>query len=119
MNIDDKILEVVQKTLDDHKAEDIEVMDLRGKTSLASYMVIASGTSSRQVSALSEYVVQELKKIKVKATTEGKANADWVLIDAMDVIVHIFKPEVRAYYNLEKMWKALLEAKPSDDKNKN
>ncbi|MFV0626731.1 MAG: ribosome silencing factor [Alphaproteobacteria bacterium] len=112
---DEKILEIVQKTLDDNKAEDIEVLDLRGKTSITNFMVIASGTSQRHVSALSEYVYEALKKQGFKSDVEGKANADWVLIDAFDVIVHIFKPEVREFYNLEKMWKSLLTAKPTDE----
>ncbi|MDD4556307.1 MAG: ribosome silencing factor [Alphaproteobacteria bacterium] len=113
---DEKILEIVKKTLDDNKAEDIEVIDLRGKTSITNFMVIASGTSQRHVSSLADYVYEALKKSGFKSEVEGKANADWVLLDAFDVIVHIFKPEVREFYNLEKMWKALLTAKPSEAK---
>lgn len=113
--LDDKILEVVKSVLDEHKAEDVEVMDLRGKTSIASYMVIATGTSTRHNLALAEYVRTALKKLKVNAEIEGKENADWILIDAFDVIIHLFKKEVREFYNLEKMWKALLEAKPGKE----
>lgn len=104
---DDRIVEIVTKTLDDNKAEDVVVMDLKGKTSIASYMVIASGTSQRHVASLAEKVQENLKKAGYKSTVEGAEKADWVLIDAFDVIVHIFKPEVRAFYSLEKMWSAL------------
>lgn len=112
MAADDRILDIITKTLEEHKAEDVEVMDLRGKTSIASYMIIATGGSSRHVMSLAEYVQEALKKAKFKSSIEGKDNADWVLIDAFDVIAHIFKAEVREFYNLEKMWKTLLEAKP-------
>jgi ribosome-associated protein len=110
--VDDKILEIVKKSLDDNKAEDVEVIDLRGKTSIASYMVVASGTSQRHVASLAEHLQEDLKKQGFVSSTEGEEKADWVLIDAFDVIVHIFKPEVREFYNLEKMWKALITAKP-------
>lgn len=109
---DDKILEIIKTTLDDNKAQDIEVIDLRGKTSIASYMVVASGTSQRHVVSLAEHVQAALKKQKYISSSEGEEKGDWVLIDAFDVIVHIFKPEVREFYNLEKMWKALVTAKP-------
>ena len=109
---DDKILDIVKTTLDENKAEDVEVIDLRGKTSIASYMVIASGTSQRHVSSLSEHVREALKKSGHASSSEGAEKGDWVLIDAFDVIVHIFKPEVRTFYNLEKMWKALVSARP-------
>ncbi|MBO0739128.1 MAG: ribosome silencing factor [Alphaproteobacteria bacterium] len=96
------LLELVLHTLEDGKAEDIVTVDLAGKTTIADQMVIASGRSSRQVLALTEHLEKALSRRKL--SVEGKAQADWVLIDAGDVIVHLFRPEVRAYYNLEKMW---------------
>lgn len=104
---DEKILEIVQKTLEDNKAEDVVVIDLRGKTSLASFMVVASGTSQRHVASLAEKVQENLKASGLKSTTEGEEKADWVLIDAFDVIIHIFKPEVREFYSIEKMWQSV------------
>ena len=106
---DDRIVEIVTKTLDDNKAEDVVVMDLKGKTSIASYMVIASGTSQRHVASLAEKVQENLKKAGYKSTIEGAEKADWVLIDAFDVIVHLFKPEVRDFYSIEKMWSSVAE----------
>ena len=106
---EDRIVEIVTKTLDDNKAEDVVVMDLQGKTSIASYMVIASGTSQRHVASLAEKVQENLKKAGFKSTVEGAEKADWVLIDAFDVIVHLFKPEVRDFYSIEKMWSSVAE----------
>ncbi len=103
---EDKVLEIVKKTLDDNKAEDVVVLDLKGKTSIAEYMVIASGTSQRHVASLAEKVHENLKKAGFISSMEGEDKADWVLIDAFDVIVHIFKPEVRDFYSLEKMWQS-------------
>ena len=100
---EDKVLEIIEKTLDDNKAEDVVVIDLRGKTSIANQMVVASGTSQRHVASLAEKVQENLKAAGFSSTIEGEEKADWVLIDAFDVIVHIFKPEVRAFYSLEKM----------------
>ena len=97
------LLARIVKSLADGKAEDIVTVDLAGKTEIADYMVIASGRSARQVAALTEHLLEELPK-KRRAAVEGKAQGDWVLIDAGDVIVHLFRPEIRAYYNLEKMW---------------
>lgn len=99
-----KILQIVTESLDDMKAEDILVIDLAGKTSIASYMVVASGTSNRHVAAISQKIEENLKAAGYRSTIEGEQKADWVLIDAFDVIVHIFRPEVREFYNLEKMW---------------
>ncbi|MBV8777932.1 MAG: ribosome silencing factor [Alphaproteobacteria bacterium] len=93
---------IVQR-LEDGKAEDIVTIDLAGKTLIADYMVIASGRSARQVTALTDHLLDMLPK-KFRASVEGKAQGDWVLIDAGDVIVHLFRPEIRAHYNLEKMW---------------
>jgi len=108
-NEEDKILSIIQKVLDDNKAEDIKVIDLKGKTSIANQMVVASGNSNRHVAAIAEKLLETLKKEGFKATSEGMEKADWVLIDAFDVIVHLFRPEVREFYNLEKMWQAVSE----------
>jgi len=96
---------IAVSSLEDDKAEDITVIDLAGKTSISDYMIIASGRSNRHVAALAEHLVERLKKRGlVPLSVEGLAQADWVLIDAGDVIVHVFRPEVRSFYNLEKMW---------------
>ena len=102
----DEILEVIKSSLDDGKAEDVIVIDLEGKTSIASYMVIASGGSNRHVANLAENVSVKLKKDGLVSRVEGMEKADWVLVDAFDVILHVFRPEVREFYNLEKMWSA-------------
>ncbi|MGE4528221.1 MAG: ribosome silencing factor [Rhodospirillaceae bacterium] len=98
------LVRIVCRSLDDDKAEDISVIDLAGKTSIADFMVIASGRSSRQVGAIADHMLRRLKDAGLRPATEGKANSDWVIVDAGSVIVHIFRPEVRAFYNLEKMW---------------
>jgi nicotinate-nucleotide adenylyltransferase len=97
------ILDLILQILDDGKAEDIVTIDLAGKTTIADQMVIASGHSTRQVLALTERLEEALAR-RTRLSIEGKMQAEWVLIDAGDVIVHLFKPEVRAHYNLEKMW---------------
>jgi ribosome-associated protein len=103
--VDAKVLaDIVCRSLDDDKAEDVSVIDLTGKTSIADSMVIATGRSSRQVAALADHLIRRLKESGLRPAVEGKANADWVIVDAGSVIVHIFRPEVRAFYNLEKMW---------------
>jgi len=100
-----QLTELAVKSLDDDKAEDIVVIDLAGKTSIADYMIVASGRSSRQVGAMAEHLREKLKVAGAPAVgLEGMPQADWVLIDAGDVIVHLFRPEVRSFYNLEKMW---------------
>ena len=104
-----ELLSLIEKTLDDNKAEDIVVIDLEGKTSIANFMVVASGTSNRHVASLADKVKFELKQKGYSATSEGEEKANWVLIDAFDVIVHIFCPEVREFYNLEKMWNSVAE----------
>ena len=92
-------------SLDQDKAEEIVQIDLRGKTSIGDYMVIASGRSTRQVTAMAEKLVDRLRQEHGRACkVEGKEARDWVLIDTGDVIVHIFRPEVREFYQLEKMW---------------
>ncbi len=106
---DTKLLNLVQKVLDDNKANDIVTIDLKGKTSIANYMVIASGTSNRHVASLADKLKYELKQNGYTCSSEGEEKANWVLIDAFDVIVHIFCPEVREFYNLEKMWSSVAE----------
>ena len=101
----DQILELVTSSLDDDKAEDIVAIPLGGKSSMADFMVIASGRSSRQVASMAEHLEFRLKKAGVEILgLEGMRQADWVLIDANDVIVHLFRPEVRQFYGLERMW---------------
>ena len=98
-------LERVLSSLSDDKAEDVVQIDLRGKTAIGDYMVICSGRSSRQVTAISEKLAERLKtELGVPSKIEGKDTGDWVLIDTGDVIVHVFRPEVREFYQLEKMW---------------
>jgi nicotinate-nucleotide adenylyltransferase len=104
-----ELLRRVIDSLEDGKAEGIVTIDLAGKTTIADYMVVASGRSARQVVALADHLEQTLPG---RIATEGKAQGDWVLIDAGDVIVHIFRPDIRAHYNLEKMWS---EARPDSD----
>jgi ribosome-associated protein len=103
------MLALLREVLDDHKAEDVVVIDLRGKSTIGDYMIVATGNSSRQVAAIADAVMQALKDKGVKGINpEGLAQGDWVLIDAGDIIVHLFRPEVRAFYSLEKMWEAAL-----------
>jgi ribosome-associated protein len=98
-------LAAILRSLDDDKAEEVVQIDLRGKTAMGDYMVIASGRSARQVTAISEKLVERLKREHgVASRTEGKEAGDWVLIDTGDVIVHVFRPEIRDFYQLEKMW---------------
>jgi len=101
----DLLLETVLSSLNDDKAEDIVQIDLRGKTEIGDHMVICSGRSTRQVAAMSERLAQRIKdEYGYLAKVEGKDSGDWVLIDTGDVIVHVFRPEVREFYQLEKMW---------------
>lgn len=105
-----QIHDLIIQSLDQDKAEDIISIDLTGKSSLADRMVIATGRSSRQVASMAEHLKERLKAAGVnRCQVEGLPQADWVLIDAGDVIVHLFRPEVRAFYNLEKMWAADLK----------
>ncbi|GAA4225789.1 ribosome silencing factor [Sagittula sp. NFXS13] len=101
----EQLRDVVLSILDDNKAEDVVQVDLRGKTSVCDFMVIASGRSSRQVAAMSEILSDKLKAdYGLLTKMEGKETGDWVLLDAGDVVVHLFRPEVREFYQLEKMW---------------
>lgn len=98
------LVDLVVGSLDGDKAEDITVIDLRGKSSIADHMVIATGRSSRQVGAMADHLMQKLKHAGLSVGAEGLPQGDWVLIDGADIVVHLFRPEVRAFYNLEKMW---------------
>lgn len=101
----ESLLAAVLKSLDDDKGEDIVQINLRGKSEMGDYMVIASGRSTRQVTAMSEKLADRLKQeFGILSKIEGKDTGDWVLIDTGDIIVHIFRPEVREFYQLEKMW---------------
>ncbi len=107
-----KLLTLAEKLLDDGKAEDIATIDLQGKSDIADFMLIATGRSQRQVMALAQRLTEGLKEAGRKhVSVEGMRHGEWVLIDAGDVVVHLFRPDTRAYYNLEKMWgEALSEA---------
>ena len=95
----------IEKILDDNKAQNVICIDLKNKSYIADYMVIASGTSSRHLQALSEIILSQLKRLGVdNCRIEGKDSNDWKLVDAQDVIVHLFHPEKREFYDLEKMW---------------
>lgn len=92
-------------SLDDDKAQDVTVIELFGKSDIADYLVVASGTSGRQVVAIAEHLRERLKHAGITGiSVEGMSQGDWVLVDGGDVIVHLFRPEVRAFYNIEKMW---------------
>ena len=104
-----KLKTIILNTLDSNKALDIVSIDLTGKSSIADYMIVASGTSSRHIQALSEQVLEKIKLNVVKnCKIEGTNSIDWKLIDGIDIIVHIFNPEKRKFYELEKMWSELI-----------
>ena len=99
------LLDTILASLDNAKAEEIVPIDITGKTPIADHMVIASGRSQRHVGAIADHLVRDIKDAGYgNAVLEGQGACDWVLIDAGDVIVHVFRPEVRQFYNLEKMW---------------
>ncbi len=101
----EKIKKIIEKNLDDNKANNIISINLKNKSYIADYMIVASGTSSRHLQSLSENLITELKKIGLSnCRMEGKESKDWKLVDAIDVIVHIFHPDKRNFYDLEKMW---------------
>ena len=107
-NISD-LKSVVINTLDFNKAQDIVTIDLKDKSSMADYMIIASGTSSRHIQSLSEQVLEKLKDNGVKnSKIEGKESSEWKLVDGIDLIIHIFHPEKRKFYELEKIWSELI-----------
>lgn len=100
-----KLCDRIVKVLDERKAENISVIDLEGKSSIGDFMVVATGTSPRHVSALAGYVVEAMEEAGLtNPGIEGHEQGDWVLVDGLSVIVHLFRPEVREMYNLEKMW---------------
>ncbi|MCB2127957.1 MAG: ribosome silencing factor [Rhodobacteraceae bacterium] len=101
----DALLARILSSLDDDKAEEVVTIDLRGRSSVADHMVVCSGRSSRQVGAIAEKLIDRLKAdFGRSCKVEGKEQGDWVLIDCGDVVVHVFRPEVRDFYQLEKMW---------------
>ncbi|MFQ5534799.1 MAG: ribosome silencing factor [Sphingomonadales bacterium] len=100
-----RLLKIALDSLDDDKAQEVISIDLNGKTSIADYMIVAQGTSNRQVAAMARHLTDKIKTAGYgSCRVEGLPQGDWVLIDAGDVIVHLFRPEVRAFYNIEKMW---------------
>ena len=101
----DKTLNMILSRLDDMKAEETVTIDLRGKSAFSDYMIVTSGRANRHVGAIAENVAKGLKETGIKSVhVEGLPNCDWVLIDSGDVIVHVFRPEVREFYNLERLW---------------
>jgi len=110
-----RLLDLVQSSLEDDKAADLVVVDLAEKSNIADFMVIASGSSKRQVGAMADHLRDRLKAKGLSGVSvEGAERCDWVLLDAGDVIVHLFRPEVRSFYNLEKMWGLQLPKKPGE-----
>ena len=102
-----RAIKTVLASLEDSKAENIVTIDIQGKSSLGDYMVVASGRSHRHVAAVADQLLNALKDAGFgQARVEGLASADWVLIDTGDIIVHVFRPEVREFYNIEKLWQA-------------
>ena len=109
MHTNKDLKSIILDTLDSNKALDIISIDLKNKSSMADYMIIASGTSSRHIQALSEQVLEKLKTNGVKnSKIEGKESLDWKLVDGIDLIVHIFNPDKRKFYELEKIWSELI-----------
>jgi len=102
-----RAVEIALASLEDSKAEEIVSIDIQGKSALADYMIVASGRSHRHVAAVADHLIKALKEAGLgTARVEGLSGADWVLIDSGDIIVHVFRPEVREFYNIEKMWSA-------------
>lgn len=115
-----QMLQMIQKSLDADKAEEINTIDLRGKTTIADYMVIANGGSSRQLVAMAEHLASKCKsEFKRTVSIEGKGESDWVLLDTGDIIVHLFRAEMRRFYNLEKMWEGDLPTDLLEDSLEN
>ena len=105
----EKLKNEIENILNANKAIEVQSIDLNGKTSIADFMIIASGNSSRHIQALSEILLEELKKKGIEnCRLEGQSSNDWKLIDAVDIIIHIFQPEKRKFYNLERMWSELI-----------
>ena len=113
-HVSDRQLEVVTATLDEALAEAVVTIDLAGKSSIGDYMVIATGRSDRHVGAIADQVLDKLREHGVRRVrSEGQPQCDWVIVDTGDVIVHVFRAEVREFYNLEKMWSAARPAEPA------
>ena len=105
----DQLREEIEQILHDNKAVEVKSINLKGKTSIADFMIIASGNSSRHIQAISEILLEKLNKIGVKnCRLEGRSSSEWKLIDAVDIIIHIFHPEKRKFYDLERMWSELI-----------
>lgn len=100
----DELKKIIIDLLEDKKAEKIVTINLHGKSNIADYLIIATAMSGRQGSAIADALYREFKKLHIRSHVEGATQGDWVLIDAGDIVVHIFRPEVRTFYNLEKMW---------------
>ena len=100
----DALHAIILQSLDDDQAQDVVTIPLEGKSNIADHMVVASGRSSRQVASMAQKLSERIKQAGRHSRIEGLPSADWVLIDAEDVIVHLFRPEVRSFYNLERMW---------------
>lgn len=100
-----KLKRLIESSLDDDKAEDITAIDLAGKSSLADFMIVATGRSQKHISTLADHLVDRLQEYgRAAVPVEGKDGSDWVVVDAGDIIVHLFHPDARRHYNLEKMW---------------
>ena len=99
------VLQAVKASLDNDKADNVVVIDLAGKTNIADYMIVASGFSKRQIAAMSDHILEKMKAVgAASVTVEGTGHCDWVLIDTGDVLVHLFRPELREFYALERLW---------------
>ena len=99
------LCKLIEKSLSKNKAKEITIIDLKKKTSIADFMIICTGTSNRHLVALSNYLNEDLKKLRLNMLNiEGQKGGDWIVVDVGDIIVHLFRSEVREYYNLEKMW---------------
>jgi ribosome-associated protein len=99
------VLQAARHSLDHDKADDIVVIDLAGKTSIADYMIVASGTSKRHIGAMADHLLEKMKGMGAASVAiEGAVQCDWVLIDAGDVVVHLFRPEIRDFYAIERLW---------------
>ena len=101
-----EVKDVIVTTLDEYKAENITVIDLKGKSAIADFMIIATGRSSKHVVSTAEFVIAEIKNLGSQCSVEGMKNSDWVLIDTLDILVHVFNKEQREHYALEQLWQA-------------
>ncbi|WP_448202651.1 ribosome silencing factor [Azospirillum sp. sgz302134] len=101
----DELKALIEKSLDDDQADDVIVIDLAGKTSIADYMIVASGRNTRHIASMAMKLADRMKSAGIRGVeVEGLPQCDWVLVDAGDIIIHLFRPEVRTFYNIEKMW---------------